>query len=34
MKILVWLPNHFKNNKSFKQMTKQDILDYLNLYFN
>ena len=34
MKVLVWLSNHLKNNKSFKQMTKQDILDYLNVYAN
>lgn len=30
MKVLVWLSYHFNHNKSFKQMTKQDILDYLN----
>jgi hypothetical protein len=34
MKVLVWLSNHFKNNKSFRQMTKQEILDYLNVYAN
>jgi hypothetical protein len=34
MKVLVWLSNHLKNNKSFKQMTKQDSLDYLNVYAN
>jgi hypothetical protein len=30
MKVLTWLSNYFENKKSFRQMTKQDILDYLN----
>jgi hypothetical protein len=29
IKVLVWLSN-FHNDKSFKEMTKQDILSYLN----
>ena len=29
IKVLVWLSN-FHGNKSFKEMTKQDILEYLN----
>ena len=30
IKMLVWLSNFHNDTKSFKQMTKQDILDYLN----
>lgn len=30
IKILVWLSNHFHDKKSFKDMTKEDILDFLN----
>ena len=30
IKVLVWLSNFHNNKKSFNQMTKQDILDYLN----
>ena len=30
IKVLVWLSNFYNNSKSFKQMTKQDILAYLN----
>jgi integrase len=30
IKILVWLSNHFQDQKSFKDMTKEDILEYLN----
>jgi integrase len=30
IKILVWLSNHFQDKKSFKDMTKEDVLDYLN----
>jgi integrase len=30
IKVLVWLSNFHNNTKSFKQMTKQNILDYLN----
>jgi hypothetical protein len=30
IKVLVWLSNFHNDTKSFKQMTKQDILDYLN----
>ena len=30
IKILVWLSNHFQDQKSFKDMTKYDILDFLN----
>jgi hypothetical protein len=30
IKVLIWLSNYFQNKKSFSQMTKQDILDYLN----
>jgi hypothetical protein len=30
MKVLIWLTNYFQNKKSFREMTKQDILDYLN----
>ena len=30
IKILVWLSNHFQDQKSFKDMTKEDVLDYLN----
>ena len=30
IKILVWLSNHFQDNKSFKDMAKEDVLDYLN----
>jgi hypothetical protein len=30
MKVLIWLSNYFQNTKSYKQMTKQDILEYLN----
>lgn len=29
IKVLIWLSNYFRN-KSFRQLTKQDILDYLN----
>jgi hypothetical protein len=28
--VLVWLSNFYNDAKSFKQITKQDILDYLN----
>ena len=30
IKILVWLSNHFQDQKPFKDMTKYDILDFLN----
>jgi site-specific recombinase XerD len=30
IKVLVWLSNFHNNKKSFKQMTKHDILNYLN----
>jgi hypothetical protein len=30
IKVLVWLSNFHNDTKSFKLMTKQDILDYLN----
>lgn len=30
IKILVWLSNFYNDTKSFKQMIKQDILNYLN----
>ena len=30
IKVLVWLSNFYRNKKSFKDMEKQDILDYLN----
>ena len=30
IKVLIWLSNYFENKKSFRQMNKQDILDYLN----
>jgi hypothetical protein len=30
IKILIWLSNHFQDQKSFKDMTKYDILDFLN----
>ena len=30
IKILVWLFNHFQDQKSFKDLTKYDILDFLN----
>jgi hypothetical protein len=30
IKVLIWLSNHFQNKKSFRQMTKQDVLEYLN----
>ena len=30
IKILRWLTNHFQDSKSFRNMTKHDILDYLN----
>ena len=30
IKILVWLSNYFQDKKSFKDMTKHDILDFLN----
>ena len=30
IKILVWLSNHFQDEKSFKEMTKYDILAFLN----
>jgi hypothetical protein len=33
IKILVWLSNHFQDNKSFKDMAKEDVLDYLNTIF-
>ena len=29
IKVLIWLSNYFRD-KSFRQLTKQDILDYLN----
>ena len=30
IKVLSWLSNYFQDKKSFKQMTKNDVLDYLN----
>jgi hypothetical protein len=30
IKILVWLSNHFQDKKSFKDMTKEDVLEYPN----
>jgi integrase len=30
IKVLTWLSNHFHNKKSFRDTTKQDILEYLN----
>jgi integrase len=30
LKVLVWLSNFYDDTKSFKEMSKQDILDYLN----
>jgi integrase len=30
IKVLIWLSNYFENKKSFRQITKQDILGYLN----
>jgi hypothetical protein len=30
IKVLTWLSNHFKDEKSFRDMTKHDILDFLN----
>ena len=30
IKILVWLSNHFQDQKFFRDMTKFDILDFLN----
>jgi site-specific recombinase XerD len=30
IKVIKWLSNFYKNKISLKQMTKQDILDYLN----
>jgi hypothetical protein len=30
IKVLVWLSNFYHDTKSFKQMIKQDLLDYLN----
>jgi hypothetical protein len=30
IKVLIWLTNDFENKRSFREMTKQDILDYLN----
>ena len=32
IKALVYLSNHLQDAKSFKQMTKQDILDHLNSF--
>ena len=31
IKVLVWLSNFFEDKISFKEMTKQDILNYLNI---
>ena len=30
IKVLTWLSNHFQDEKSFRNMTKHDILDFLN----
>ena len=30
IKVLIWLSNYLANTKTFRQMTKQDILNYLN----
>ena len=30
IKVLTWLSNHFQDKKSFRNMTKHDILDFLN----
>ena len=30
IKILVWLSNHFQHKKSYRNMIKHDILEYLN----
>jgi hypothetical protein len=30
IKVLIWLSNHFENKKLFREMTKQDVLEYLN----
>jgi site-specific recombinase XerD len=30
IKVIVWLSNFFEDKLSFKEMTKQDILNYLN----
>src|SRR5207253_5107646 len=30
IKVLIWLSNYLANTKTFHQMTKQDILNYLN----
>lgn len=30
IKVLVWLSNYFDDKKSFREMTKEDILSYLN----
>jgi hypothetical protein len=30
IKVLTWLSNYFQDRKSFKNMTKYDILDFLN----
>ncbi len=30
IKILVWLSNHFQDKVSYRNMTKHDILEYLN----
>ncbi len=32
IKALVYLSNHLQDTKSFKEMTKQDILDHLNTF--
>lgn len=32
IKALVYLSNHLQDAKSFKEMTKQDILDHLNTF--
>ena len=30
IKILVWLSNHFQDKESYRNMTRNDILEYLN----
>ena len=30
IKILVWLSNHFQDKKTYRHMTKHDVLEYLN----
>ena len=31
IKIIVWLSNHFQDKKSYRNMIKHNILEYLNI---